>query len=417
VFDEIWGAFVVLILPIEDAKAGMSLAAPVTHPDYPDQELLKSGYVLEEHVLGRLRELGISSIYIGYPGLDDLDRHLAVNLSPARQKLYSQIKETIIAGQKRIKPAVSFHDYYTTTRELIITLLSQGQHPVYMEHMSRMGNDAIAHATAVAHIGLVLGIKLERYLIKQRRRLPAHHAKEVVNIGVAGMLHDMGKLALREELQQHTAINPPAQNSEREEWENHSILGYKMIRNGVEPTAASAVAHHHQRWDGKGFPSHHHRDGSKARANKERIHVFARILAVADLYDRLATSPDTAGRRSNLEVLNDMRTRYASWCDPVVLDTLQAVAPPFPPGSILTLSDDSPAVVVDIDPVDPYRPIVKRIVGDDWQVEDKRLSLRAEGAPTITHVGKTPVDGMIPPPRVEEPKRKSNKSSSASEAA
>ena len=74
-----------LILPIDDAKPGMQLAAPVFHPDSPDQELLKRGYVLEAKVLRRMAEMGVDALYVDYPGLDDLDRHLAVNLSPARQ--------------------------------------------------------------------------------------------------------------------------------------------------------------------------------------------------------------------------------------------------------------------------------------------------------------------------------------------
>jgi HD-GYP domain-containing protein (c-di-GMP phosphodiesterase class II) len=284
--------------------------------------------------------------------------------------------------------------------------------------MSRMGSDAVAHATAVAHLGLLLGIKLEHYLIQQRRRLPARHAKEVVNIGVAGMLHDMGKLALREEIQNHNVTNPPTDLADREEWEGHAMAGYRIIRNGVEPTAAIAVAHHHQRWDGQGFPVHHHRDGSKTRPKKERIHIFARIISVADLYDRLSTPLDNSPeRRSNLAVLHMMRSQYASWCDPTVLDMLQSIAPPFPPGSILTLSDETPAVVVDIDPVDPYRPIVKRIFGDDWQVDEKRLYLRDPGAPAITHVGKTPVEGLIPPPVVAESKRPTTTKKSVSDAA
>src|SRR5262245_54645252 len=113
----------VLILPVEDAKAGMKLAAPVLHPETPEQELLKRGYVLEDKVLRRLGEMGIDALYVEYPGLDDLDRHLAVNLSPARQAVYSQIKKTITAVQRQTRAEVTYTDYYAGTRELITTLL------------------------------------------------------------------------------------------------------------------------------------------------------------------------------------------------------------------------------------------------------------------------------------------------------
>lgn len=383
-----------LTLPIEQAEPGMKLAAPVTHPEHPDQDLLKMGYVLEAQVIGRLKSLGIGYIYVDYPGLDDLDRHLASHLSPARQKLYSQIKETIVAGQKRTRPAVSYTDYYATTRELVLTLMSQGQHPVYIENMSRMGDDAVTHAAAVAHLGLLLGIKLELYLISQRKRLSAQHAKEVVNIGVAGMLHDMGKLTLPEPLRIHNGLQLPEKPDDLEQFQAHAQRGYELIRGGVEPSAAAAVLQHHQHWDGSGFPSLAHREGASPR-KQDQIHIFARVVAVADLYDRLAAPTGAAQRRPNIAVHHLLRTRYASWCDPLILRTLEAVAPPFPPGSIVTLSDGVSAVVVDVDPADPYRPVVKRWLGQSKGVDGGRLDLQEAGAPTITHVAGEPVRELM----------------------
>src|SRR5688572_15089307 len=104
----------------------MVLASPVCHPDNPDQDLLKRGFVLEDVILRRLREIGVGIIYVDYPGLDDLDKHLSVQLSPARQAVYSQIKESIQANQRQTRPSVSYTDYQASTRELVLTLVSQG---------------------------------------------------------------------------------------------------------------------------------------------------------------------------------------------------------------------------------------------------------------------------------------------------
>lgn len=385
-----------LILPLEEARVGMTLAAPVTHPEHPDQDLLKNGYVLEGEVIKRLRDLGITAIYVEYPGLDELDRHIAVNLSPARQKLYSQIKSTVASNQKRTKPGVSYADYYANTRDLILTLMCQGQHPVYIEHMSGMGDHAIAHATTVAHLGLLLGIKLELYLIQQRRRLPPSHAKEVVNIGVAGMLHDMGKLSLPPELQKYNGVYLPETPELTQQWEEHTHKGYDMIKGGVEPSAAAAILHHHQHWDGSGYPTTKYNDGTSATPRESRIHIFARIIAVANLYDRLANSTEGTGRRSNLEVLHLLRTQYAGWCDPTILKMLHMITPPFAPGTMVKLSDETMAVVVDVEPDDPFRPVIKRIVGDDLKLDETRVRLKMPDAPSITHMGKLAVEPYLP---------------------
>ena len=151
-----------LIVPLEEARAGMKLAASVTHPEQPDQDLLKAGFELRDDILLRLREIGVETIYVDYPDLGDLDKQMAGYLSPARAQVYKQIRDTIAAVQKTAKPTVSFTDYYSSTRDLVLTLMQQGDNAVYLDQMSgKLGANAVAHATAVAHLSLMLGLKLQ----------------------------------------------------------------------------------------------------------------------------------------------------------------------------------------------------------------------------------------------------------------
>jgi HD-GYP domain-containing protein (c-di-GMP phosphodiesterase class II) len=374
----------------------MTLAAPVAHPDRPDQTLLKQGYALESKILRRLSDLGIKFVYVDYPGLEDLDRHLATMLSPARQTVYNQMRDTITACQRRTRPAISYQEYYASTRELVLTLMSEGQHPLFLDQMARMGADAVGHATAVAHLSLLLGIKLERYLIEQRSRLAPKHAREVVNIGVAGMLHDIGKFKLPPELQNHNGAYLPPEEKSLAQWAEHARMSYDIIHDGVEPSAASAVLCHHLRFDGQGF-GFEKQEGDDQPRSGERIHVFARILFAANLYDRLSTHPTEHTRRSNLEVFHLMRTQHASWVDPVIRRTLETVAPPFPPGMRVELTDGSPAVVTRVDPADPYRPIIRRFQADGHTLEESAVELRAQPDLNIATIAGQKVDGLLPP--------------------
>ena len=70
--------------------------------------------------------------------------------------------------------------------------------------------------------------------------------------------------------------------------------GYDKIHGEVEPTAAVAVLNHHQHYDGSGFPDLMHTNGTRSTSHGQRIHIFPRILHVADLYDRLGTT-ETGG--------------------------------------------------------------------------------------------------------------------------
>jgi HD-GYP domain-containing protein (c-di-GMP phosphodiesterase class II) len=374
----------------------MVLASPVTNPQQPDQVLLNRGYVLEGTIVRRLEELGVDHILVDYPGLEDLDRHLAVNLSPERQKIFQQIKSTIQSNQKHTRPEVSYTDYYSATREMIVTLLGQGQHPVFLDLMSRMGDGAVEHATAVAHLSLLMGIKLETYLIQQRSRLAPAHAKEIVNLGVGAMLHDMGKCQLPTELQKFDGPHPPEDAAQREEWETHPRLGYDMIRSGVEATGAVAVLQHHQHLDGSGFPRMNTRMSSNQPLSGEQVHIFARILLAADLYDRLcAPRPGQPKRRSNYQALHLIKTRYSGWLDPEVLRALELVAPPFVPGTRVALSDGVTSVVVGVDPRDPYRPKVSPVAADGKSLDPTVISLRQQGAPSIVAVSGISLDHLL----------------------
>ena len=93
----------------------------------------------------------------------------------------------------------------------------------------------------------------------------------------AGLLHDIGKLAVPEEI-----LTKPGRLTP-EEWiqvQRHPAVGAELLRtisSGLEPVAAAVRAHHEQ-WDGSGYP-----DGLAG----EDIPLAGRIVTVADVYDAL----------------------------------------------------------------------------------------------------------------------------------
>ncbi len=94
---------------------------------------------------------------------------------------------------------------------------------------------------------------------------------------LAGNLHDLGKLAIPEDvLRKGDALS----EAERLMLERHPQIGYRMLETlGVQPVA-EWVLHHHERWDGAGYPDH---------LAGERIPLGARIIFVADAYDAMTS--------------------------------------------------------------------------------------------------------------------------------
>src|SRR6266508_4458582 len=101
-------------------------------------------------------------------------------------------------------------------------------------------------------------------------------AQELVELTrLAASLHDLGKLAIPEEILRKPG---PLTDAERLVLERHPQIGYRMLESlGVDPVA-EWVLHHHERWDGSGYP-----DG----LNGDDIPLSARVIFVADAYDAM----------------------------------------------------------------------------------------------------------------------------------
>ncbi len=375
-----------LVIPTVDARPGMSLAAPVPSPDNPEQVLLHRGYVLEQKVIDSLTERGIYTLYVAFPALDFLDRHLEPEVGPERQALVAGIKDTFHNCQQQSGGGLHYHEYVTGIRAMTQALLTQGPNPYYLDQMSRMGERAVAHSAAVAHLSLLLGLRLEAYLVEQRKRLPCNQAKDVANLGVGAMLHDVGKARLPKEYR-HLHETGEMLGDDRSVWEEHVRIGYELIHDGVEPSAATAVLHHHQHFDGSGHPHAKQADGGKGALEGQKIHIFARIVLVADLFDHLVHVERGGRRRTNLQALHELRRSYSHWCDPVILRGLMLVAPPFPPGTRVQLNDGSDAVVTGVDPTGGCQPIVQRFIADGKDLDKERLDLRKQPTLSIRRVG------------------------------
>lgn len=385
----------VLIVPTEELRPGAKLAVGVMHPRQREQELLKSGFVLDDDVIARLRELGVSHVFVDFPGLDDLDAMLLPLLSPERRAVYELIKSAIASNETSVRPVVKYSAYRSATRAFIKSLVVDARNAVLLDVLSRGSvapESEIEHATTVAHLALVLGMKLEAYLIRERPRLTPAHARDLTGLGVAAMLHDIGKTKLPEHLRRHHALDAPPGREDLALWQSHAQLGFELLRGDVDAAVSATVLHHHQRFDGGGFPELP-RGTEKTRLGGRRIHIFARILQAADLFERLANRADGT-RRTNYETLHLLRVHYSGHLDPEVLATMPQVIPPFGPGRRVTLSDGGAAIVTGFHPHSPYQPPVKRFDIAQQKAADDAVDLRMTPGLTITHIDGVTLAGL-----------------------
>jgi HD-GYP domain-containing protein (c-di-GMP phosphodiesterase class II) len=129
-------------------------------------------------------------------------------------------------------------------------------------------------------------------------------------------LQDIGKLALPEGLVQKPGPLAP------DEWDlmmKHPLLGLEFLRDdSMSAAAKSVVRSHHERWDGSGYPG--------AQLGEE-ISLFARIAAVADVFDAVTSERYHAAAMPPAEGVEIVRAGRGTAFDPAVVDAfLDAIA-------------------------------------------------------------------------------------------
>lgn len=375
-----------LRVPISQAEPGMTLALPVYHPQNMATVLLKADAEIERRTITRLREMCVPEIWIRYPRLEMISRFVSPAVMAARAGVAAEVSTAFDQAGKKVHARMDFNAYKRSMGSLMQKLLLDPDSAVFMSEIVDAGKPAVRHGANVGFISVLMGLRLGFYLLRERKRLPAMLAKDVTNLGVAAMLHDIGMARLPEPVLarwRHT------QDESDPEWRAHTEIGFEMVRGNIEPSAAASVLHHHQRFDGTGFPARTDLSGRAEPVSGSSIHVFARIIAAADTYDRMVHTEHAPGEEAPtpvppVRVLNAMlREPIRSRIDPVVLRALLSVCPAYAPGSIVRLSDGMRAVVADWSPLDPCRPVVQELTHFEDEDRGESIDLREHRDLTI----------------------------------
>ena len=222
-------------------------------------------------------------------------------------------------------------------------LLALGDHAGVALHNARLRGDLrTAYLGTIAALADALAAKdpqlgghsgeVARYVAAVSERLEIEPRQREALV-FASILHDVGKIGISERI----LLKPgPLTQEERAVVELHPRIGYKLLeRVPALADVTLAVLHHHERYDGEGYPS---------RLKGERIPLEARIVAVADAFSAMVTDRAYRPALTLAEACDELQAGAGAQFDPVVVSAFLDEVRRRPPS---TDSDGEPRPLLD----------------------------------------------------------------------
>lgn len=194
-----------------------------------------------------------------------------------------------------------------------------------------------SHPANVAFISFVIG----KWMNLDQSKL--------VNIVIAGLLHDIGKAKIKDSL-----LNKPDALTfeEIDKLRTHPVIGYKIL-DGVkifDSEVLQGVLFHHERMDGTGYPL-----GLKG----EKINLISRIVAIADTFDAITATKTYRSKNSPLKAVEEIQADSYNHLDPYICKTFVNNIIDYYNGREIRLSNEQVGNIVKINPIEITKPLVQ----------------------------------------------------------
>ena len=188
------------------------------------------------------------------------------------------------------------------------------------------------------------------------------------NVGLCGMMHDMGKMLVPLHI-----LNKPGrlEPDELEIMRSHTTLGYELLTSSKDmyPGAIKAALSHHEMLDGKGYPN---------KVNHKDIPLLTRIVTIADIYDAMTSDRVYQKGRTHLEATSVMADLSGSHLDGRLVTKFIEALGVYPPGCIVMMTNGSIAIVVEVNDYVRLRPRIIILLDPDKQAVPEKITNLAD---------------------------------------
>ncbi len=241
------------------------------------------------------------------------------------QKHYGNAAKAVGGAIKSfdLDPRESVRQVTQVSEDSTAALLSDPDSALVLIAEKARDEGSAAHSLSVMTLTLLLG---------KQARLPK---EALAALGIGALIHDIGKASIKPSILRNQERN----RFEEEIYQTHCRLGYESAQRAgtLSQSMLDAILHHHEHFDGTGFP-----DGLVGDATP----LSARAVAIANRFDNLANPIDYRHALSPSEALSRMWTRERNAFDSMLLQLFIRAMGVYPPGSIVQLTDGRIGAVV-----------------------------------------------------------------------
>lgn len=377
-----------ILCGLSDIRPGMKLGAAVCDPRTPETQLLRPGVDLDAALIQSLRTRGVVQVWVEDDLTKDLDAAVAPELTVARTEVYQKLKGDLANIARSTLSVASVQSYRQAVMGLVLQSISSAQYAALTDTL--FSADGMAtHGTNVAYLSLLCGLNIEHYVVSEQPKLDREQARDMAVLGLAGMLHDLGKARLKPRDRGFHEIHADATHPIPEGYQTHTTLGQQLLEDARAPARVGhTVLNHHQRFDGLGWPDLSGVTGGRIAGALQgrQIHIFARIVSAANVLDNLLRDAQ-GNRRPPVAALWDFASpRFEGWFDPMVRRAMLVRVPPFAIGTEVRLSDGRRAVVSAPNINKPCRPTVRILTDQKGVRAPEALAVDLATAPELTIV-------------------------------
>lgn len=316
-------------LSIDKVTPGNRLAKPLLGER--GTILLREDYELTESILNKLKELGVSGLYID----DELTKDIYIE-DVVEEKLRLETAYQLEEIMKKNDNVITLLPYIN---EIVDSIIEKKDVVVNMNKIYGHHQYTYLHSVNVGILATLVGIKFNL------------NRRELINLGTAGILHDIGKKFIPTEI-----LDKPSMltNEEYALMKQHPAKGYEMLKEckEISSTVKAGVLQHHERFDGSGYPL-----GLKGY----NICFFGRILAIADTYDAMTTDRAYHKAIPQSEAIEFLMGDGNQLYDMNIISQFIKCIAVYPVGSQVKLSNGMAAIVIRNYSDNILRPLVRCI--------------------------------------------------------